>query len=317
MIAAIASLAALTGSLAALPLAPAFLEMFLGRDTGPVPVKNRTESVAEFANDFRALFEEGSAAARQASSRVTALELDQDAVLEEGMFFADYIYAREQLVTRGSSVLSAVLGEKDILLGENTKVLCWIHAQGTVTVGARSVMYGRLSAGNEVQLGPGCSFERVHAPAVTIVGGAPAIALDPASTEEASILERVLDRLRVRQDFILREREYLRSNVVAGGQIYLSQGSHVTGSLKSNRAMELEPHVRIDGSLVSASTLRIGGGCLVLGPVLAEGELTIESGTQVGTPQRPTTVRAPRIRIAPGVTIHGSLWAHEHGQVSG
>lgn len=94
------------------------------------------------------------------------------------------------------------------------------------------------------------------------------------------------------------------------------EGSHVLGCVKSNRDMELGPNVLVEGALVSAADLRIGPGCRVMGPVLAEGELVIESGTRIGSPTHPTSVRAPRIRIAAGVNIHGSVWACELGRVT-
>ena len=315
MIGAVVSLVALTGTLMAVPLAPAFIELYLGQDTEPMPVKDLTENVSDFARDFRNLLEDGSPAAHQAPARASALVLETDVFLDEGLFFADRIYAKGKLAAGGHNVFSGVLGEKDIDLGENATVLSWAHAQGAVVVRSGSTVYGRLSAGEQVELGVGCSFERVHAPLVTVAGGTKRVPANPAQPEETSVLERVTNRILSRDDFVLEPGERLCSNVVAGRKIRLAEGSHVIGSLKSNGRMELGPNVRVEGSLVSASDLRIGDGCLVLGPVLAEGDLFIASGTQIGTPQRPTTVRAPRIRISPGVTIHGSLWAHERGQV--
>lgn len=341
MIGSAASLLALTVLLLALPLAPAFVELYLRRDTGPMPIQNRTEMVADLAHDFRSRLEDGSAA-RRASAPATTRVLDTDWFIDKGVSIADPIYAKGRLAAGGNNVFSAIFGEKDVDLGKNAKVLSWVHAQGVVTVPSGSTVSGRLSAGEQVELGTGCSFERVHAPVVTVAGGAEAMAFDPEQTgdeaqlpsrpqagtlldgsdatgwkpEPLTILERVTDRLLVSQDFILQPGAVLRKNVVAGRQIHLAEGSHVIGNLKSNRDMELGPNVRVEGSLVSASNLRIGPGCLVMGPVLVEGELLIESGTWIGTPKHPTTVQAGRIHIAPGVTLHGSLWACELGQVT-
>ena len=221
------------------------------------------------------------------------------------------------MVAGGSNVFSAIFGESDVDLGEDSTVLCWVHAEGGIVAGARTQLYGRASANSQIQLGYRCNFERVCAPVVTVVGGARVMALDPALTEGASILERVTDRLLVRKDFVLGARQSLCRNVVAGGSVYLADGSRVIGSLKSNGAMELGPRVRIAGSLISASHLHIGAECFARGPVFAEGDLVIESGTQIGTPNRPTTVRARRILIGRRVTVCGSLWAHERGEVTG
>jgi len=345
MIGALASLVGVTGVLLALPMAPAFLELYVRRDTGPVPVKNRTEKVADFAQDFRELLQDRSGAAQQIPVYGTAMVLDKDSFLDEGVFFADPIYAKGRLTGGGNNVFSAIFCEKDVDLGKNAKVLSWVHAQGVVIVPPASTVYGRLSAGEQVELGSRCSFERVHAPIVTVVGGAEAERYEsetgeccskihlvlrhgseaaPAEAEAPvwnpaphSILERVTDRLLAEEDFVLQAATDFRKNVVASRRVHLGEGSHAIGNLKSKSDMVLEQNVHVEGCLVSEADLRIGPGCLVMGPVLSDGDLIIESGTQIGTLDHPTTVRAPRIHIAPGVTLHGSLWAREFGRVTG
>jgi cytoskeletal protein CcmA (bactofilin family) len=165
-----------------------------------------------------------------------------------------------------------------------------------------------------VELGPFSGFERVHAPIIKVVGGAGDIALAMPVQQSG---EGVTHRMVVNKDFILQRGESLTSNVVAGRRILLQERTHVLGSLKSNATMDLEADVRVEGSTISASDLHIGRMCCLQGPVLAEGELVIESGTRIATRTQPTTVRARSIRIAPRVTIHGSLCAYEHGQVEG
>lgn len=326
MIGSVASLLALTGSLMALPLAPAFLELYLRRDTGPMPVRNRTEMVADLAQDFRSSLGDSSAAA---SAPDATLVLNTDWFVDKGVSIADPIYAKGRLAAGGNNVFAAIYCEKDVDLGKNSKVLSWVHAQGVVIVPSGSTVRGRLSAGEHVELGTGCSFASVDAPVVTVAGGAETIDADPEDTPSASrkgsvwnpeplnILERVTERLFVTGDFVLQPGAVLRKNVVAKRRLCLAEGSHVVGCAKSNRDMEVGPNARVEGSLVSASDLRIGHGCLVMGPVLAEGELVIESGTRIGTPKHPTAVRARRIHIAPGVTLHGLLCAGEFGQVTG
>ncbi len=334
MIGGVASLMAVTGFLAALPMAPAFLELYLRRDTGPIPVKNRTEVIADLAYEFRSELADDSAAVPAGT-----LVRDADWFVDEGVSVADPIYAKGRLAAGGNNVFATIFCEKDVDLGTNSKVLSWVHAEGVVIVPSGSAVCGRLSAGERVELGTGCGFERVRAPVIIVAGGAepmdaeqseapekddlPSAPLAPENREAPefnpkplSILERVTERVFVTGDFVLQPGAALNKNVVAVGRVRLMEGSHVDGCVKSNRDMELGPSVQVEGSLVSASDLRIGPGCRVMGPILAEGELVIESGTRIGAPTHPTSVRAPRIRIAAGVNIHGSLWASELGQVT-
>ena len=87
------------------------------------------------------------------------------------------------------------------------------------------------------------------------------------------------------------------------------------GSVKSHEHMVLEAGVHVEGSLISASTMRIGPGCRITGPVIAEREIAIETGTRCGSDRVPTTVSAPTIEIEDGVTVFGTIWARTEGQV--
>ena len=104
-------------------------------------------------------------------------------------------------------------------------------------------------------------------------------------------------------------------NIVATGAICIEEGGCIHGSAKGNGDIELRPQTRIDGSLISTGVIRIGSHCMIKGPVLAEHEISIAPDTQIGTSDSPTTISAPRIRIAPDCVVHGTLWARLEGSV--
>ena len=92
-------------------------------------------------------------------------------------------------------------------------------------------------------------------------------------------------------------------------------GAQVLGSVKSHGQMAIEAGVRIRGSLISSSTMHIGPDCRINGPVIAEHGMAIDTGTHCGSIHVPTTVTAPTIHIANGVTVFGTVWARTEGQV--
>jgi hypothetical protein len=53
----------------------------------------------------------------------------------------------------------------------------------------------------------------------------------------------------------------------------------------------------------------------VKGPIIAEREVIIDSGVQVGLSGTPTTVSAPLIHLALGSVLHGTAWARVEGRV--
>src|ERR1700740_3009037 len=186
MIGSVASLMAVTVLLAPLPMAPAFLELYLRRDTAPIPVKNRTEVLADLAHEFRSelatvvladLAHEfrselaDDSAAPPARTRVR----DTDWFVDPGVSISEPIYAKGRFAAGGNNVFAAIFCEKDVDLGKNSKVLSWVHAEGVVIVPSGSTVSGRLSAGERVELGTGSGFERVHAPVIIVAGGTEAM----------------------------------------------------------------------------------------------------------------------------------------------
>jgi hypothetical protein len=73
--------------------------------------------------------------------------------------------------------------------------------------------------------------------------------------------------------------------------------------------------VEVHGAITSSGRIEVAERCFVRGPVLCENEVVIGTGTQVGSPDCPTTISAPRIRLAPGAAVYGTLWARESGEV--
>jgi len=104
-------------------------------------------------------------------------------------------------------------------------------------------------------------------------------------------------------------------DILIRGKLYVHSGARIYGSVKSVEDAVIADGVAVEGSLISARRMRIGPHCTIHGPVIAERELAIATGTQCGTLEHPTTVSAPRIELEEGVAVFGTLWAREHGQV--
>jgi cytoskeletal protein CcmA (bactofilin family) len=146
-------------------------------------------------------------------------------------------------------------------------------------------------------------------------GDAETRALPARVFKKRSIVDVKLGRLLATGDFHLASGDVLQGHVVASGNVLIDGGSRILGSVKSHGRTEIAPDTEIHGSMVSSASLHIAGGSFLRGPVLAEGELYIGPDTVIGSPDSPTTISAPRVRIAPGSIIHGSVWARYDGRV--
>ncbi len=235
-----------------------------------------------------------------------------DVVFPDGIAFAKEVYAAGEFSGGEKNVFRALLGEKAVHLGRASTVIRWAHAVGAFRAERDCDLYGRISSDREIQLASGCAFQRLNAPRI-VLGDSCAEGTDVGSGGLSPT--QATGRRLVDGDLEIQPGEIVSTNIVTRGKLYIGAGAQVLGSVKSHEHMVLEDGVHVEGSLISASTMRIGPNCRITGPVIAEREIAIETGTRCGSDRVPTTVSAPTIEIEDGVTVFGTIWARAEGQV--
>lgn len=343
------ALTAVTGGMVSLTLVPAIREVIHRKDASPLPVRRDDGNIRNFARSFRryiAPLENALAECAQQDCLAEAGLPDGSALLvgKAGVFpfseektdrlalFAKPVHLRDDLIfTRDlyaagrleggkNNIFRAILGENDVLLEEESRVLRWLHAEGGVIAGQNTHLYGRCSAEKFIHLSAGCRFERLYAPAIVTGINAHGLAdafpaLGTQESKKVTVMSRPHGRTRIKGDLHLGSGEMFLGDIIATGSISVGAESRIVGSAKGNANIELCEQGQINGSLISSGTIRLGKNCMLKGPVLAEEEITIGAGTRIGTPASPTTISAPRIRIAPDCVIHGTIWARVEGGV--
>jgi cytoskeletal protein CcmA (bactofilin family) len=336
------------GILITLPLLPALTELRLKRDAQPLDVVQQyAGDIRHFSYGFRSYITDLLGPLRECVSSGTTVhgtmpDGDQylllgrpddvgfvsaggttatcqsvvaagmDVVLPDGITFAKEIYAAGEITGGEKSVFRALLGEKDIHLRRASKVIRWAHAVGAFRIERDCDLYGRISSDREIQLESGCAFQRLNAPRIVL--GRSDAEETTAGTETAPTTLPGGRRL-VDEDLVIQAGEIVSANIVTRGRLHIGAGARMLGSIKSHEHMTLEAGVHVEGSLISASTMHIGPDCRITGPVIAERRIAIETGTRCGSARVPTTVSAPTIEIADGVTVFGTIWARTEGQV--
>jgi predicted acyltransferase (DUF342 family) len=106
-------------------------------------------------------------------------------------------------------------------------------------------------------------------------------------------------------------------DLVCQGDLELGPRCHARGSLKAYGDLGVGPGVQVDGSVVAQGDVLIGAGSHVGGSVVSETAVVLGPGCTIGTPDRHATVCAPRIEVALGVVVHGTVWAGASGDAVG
>ncbi len=259
---------------------------------------------------------------RRLTEGVAAVMVSEAALIPPRCVVEADVYAHCGLDLGERAALRAALCEGDVVLGKDSAVLRWLHADGNIFLSPGSTAYGRLSAGRSIRLAPGCGFERMSSPQIITVDGDHKDSLSftpeacqPLSGDVSEIFTSARPRLRIHGNFILAAGETLNANVIATGNVHFGPGARLLGSAKSYKDAVVDEAACVHGSIVSGGTMRLGRRCFVAGPLMAENAVLIAGGSRVGGPDALTTISSCGVQIAPGCQLHGTVWARARGIV--
>jgi len=337
------ALAASTGALLMVPLAPALRELIRKRDAGPLITRKDDGNIANFASSLRTrciplqtMLDE---CARRCENqfvespqgnvfligeplRWTGPQHTTTLVLCAGPLElpAEYqsigdFYSRGSVRCGEQNTFRALLSDAEIVLGEGTQILRWIHSESALLAGRNCRLFNRASSGKSLTLSPGCTFERIYAPVIYSSSEAQALTLRIEYAVYAKLAQSGIGRKRIRGAMHFPADDQHRGDVLATRKLDLDQRACLYGSVKANGEILLKQGAEVHGSVVSTKRIHICSGAFVKGPIIAEREVIIDSGVQVGLPGTPTTISAPLIRLAPGSVLHGTVWARAEGRV--
>ena len=241
-----------------------------------------------------------------------------DALLPPGMHFAAEVFAPGSLQTAPGELHGALWAGRQLRLARASTVLRWAHASG-IDAEADCHFVGRVTADESIRLASGCRFGLLQAPTIGIA----ADASDPLSMPLSTTIDGLPADVAVDEaagrgvcDSIdLGAQRAWRGDLVCRGDLVIGRGCRSVGNVKARGTLAVDPFAWIDGALVAEGSITLGEGCRVTGSVVSETAIVIGPGCRIGLPGRPATVTAPRIDVATGVIVHGTLWAEDEGRV--
>lgn len=349
----------------ALPFVPAFLELWRKTDADPLAIADAyAEDIRHTPDRFASYIKAALTAMKHASSANRdiythegrpplhliadgqalptpgqipsgtpyVLHAAEAKTLPPNMVFEEAVFATHTIQGGPQSVFKSLYGRQDIHLGQESVVSGWVHGQGMVTVGSHSRLRGSASADLLLRVGPGCTFERLHAADVEF--GEPQVYAVNPHYAAASVYDEAYNlppapvpfqppggydpqerRSLVHGDLHLPQNRHFEGDLIVHGNLHIGAGTRIEGSVKAHGNVVVEQGVHIEGGLFTHQDLHIRRQCHLKGIVSAEGNLVIETDTRIGTPEDPTTLSGRMVLVAPGVHVHGTVWALEAGHV--
>jgi cytoskeletal protein CcmA (bactofilin family) len=248
-----------------------------------------------------------------------------DMVIPGGYVLNQEVYGLQDLTVGARTACRALLADGTIHFERGAAVLRWAHASGQISGARDARLWGRVTSDSAIVLGLGCEFARLHAPEIMTVGeGIPdhrsaewhALPRTPLKAPGA-LINKDSERWVVKSDLDVPERTQHTGQLIATKDFVVGAGSLIDGSIKSRRRLNLDDHVEVRGAVIARRAIQIGQHAVIKGPIVGEDVVEIGAGSIIGSPEEPTTITAERIRLDAGVKVYGTVWAREHGQVTG
>ena len=323
-----------------LPFVPAFREWLRPTDLASLPISpNYTSDIDHFSRRLHA-----DATAKLGQGEATGYEeFDFVPDASEG---TDWRGATKRMISRSSlsspspiqstqplyvqgdlragpaSNFSALYATGDIVLDAESEIHAWAHADGVVRLGRKGIALRRISAGSAIELGNETWFERLQAPSLHFGSrDTPVPASYPGTPVEASYAQ-LPDAVQqtpllflIRGNCALPPDSIFRGSLVVTGFLTIGMGTTVIGDIKAREGVSMGYGAEVHGAVTCEKRVYVFKQARAWGPLVSESDVLIGAGAVIGLPDAQTTVSANNIIVEDGVTIHGTVWAHEVGMV--
>lgn len=241
----------------------------------------------------------------------------QDAILSK-----QPVYVQGNLHAGAGSAFSAVYATGDIVLGAESEIHDWAHADGALRMGRSGIAVRRVSAGVAIDLGNEIWFERLHAPSLNFgsrdaAGPAPYTGM-PSEASYADLPDAVQQTpllFLIRGNCALPPDCIYRGSLVVTGFLTIGMGTRVIGDIKAREGLSVGYGAEVHGAVTCEKRVYVFKQARAWGPLVSESDVLIGAGAVIGLPDAQTTVTANNIIVEDGATVHGTVWAREIGMV--
>ena len=225
------------------------------------------------------------------------------------------MYADTDVSVPASTRLRAFYSEHQVWLEPGVTVEDWVYGRAVVAL-ADTYLSGSVEAAERVHLVSSAHFERLHAPVVQF---GPEVASAEAPYPLVLFETEATHSLRplVTGTVVVPEGCLLDEDLVATGDLHLGAGVRVRGSVKAGGRLVLDRGAVVEGNAFAAGDLVLGPHARVYGVASSEADVYAATGVRVGLPDRLATLTGEHLRVAPGVTVHGTVWARREGLLEG
>lgn len=228
--------------------------------------------------------------------------------------FEKEVYASGNVEFAGNTVLRAVAGEKNVIIGENSEIQRWADGK-LFTVIKKGTNAGKsVSSGERLIIEPNCRFTRMYAP-VTEVRNYVRVSDSPCDETVINREAPVYMKIKRNVSRVERDQEF-RYTIITIHDLTVEAGAVVYGDLKSDGSIHIKNNAVVTGNVFADGFVIIEQGARVLGNVFASENLYIGPDVTIGKTGRiKSAISRLSMVISEGSVIYGYAGCENIGKI--
>ena len=338
-----------------LPFIPGFRELRNKRDADPLVVNmNYAKDPRYFEQSFKKIIEKGllpvgteSGLKQIKLSKQETIEVCDSKIIKTGETVSHILYVKgtflsqkgaripAEVYAKGTATLGeetlirALAGDGDIVLGPRTKVIRWVGTDGAMRIGEACTLGVSCACDGSMEIDKGCVFRALFG--------------NPVATHKASLSEQVMPRgepaseretpaaapdnrvrniedlawYATRNTLSVPPSARVDTDIIARHHIRIGKEAVLTGSVKAYGNVVLNEAVTVHGNIFAEGTITIGPRCTISGDIFCQNGIHLAEGTRVGRAGAVKSVIGKKfVRLENNVIIFGYVLTEGTGDIS-
>lgn len=239
---------------------------------------------------------------------------EKEADIDNKVKFMKEIYSKENIEITNRSSVRAIAGEKNVIVGEKSKVIRWVDAENLLVLKELSDAGISASSGERLVVEHGCTFKRLYSPIIEVRKYVGIIDEEP---EEIVINRETPVYMKLLRDIKeVEERTTLNKTIITKHKLIIGYGATVCGDVKSDKDIYIRANSVVTGNVFADGNIIIEKGVKVFGNIFAGKNVYIGPDVQIGKVGRIKSVIARlSMLIAKGTIVYGYIGTELGGKI--
>ncbi len=234
--------------------------------------------------------------------------------------FEKEIYGSQNVEIGAGSDVRAVYSTENIILENDTSVVRWVDAEGTVAAYDNCDLGISITSNSRLSIGKNCQFQRIFAPEICLgqypeALGEPVVGVGkgyyPIGVRDVE--ER---HIKYVNKEMANDEGFVDSTIISSKNITVTEGIKVRGDLRSHKGVRLCAGSMVTGNVFAETDIMLEKGAAVFGNIFSQGNVYLSEGATVGKKGAISSIIVrDKMEVEPGVFVYGYVSCEKGGMV--